>query len=208
MKRLWLAGIVIGVTIAVCLAPVAAGEDTMAHEEQATKEESPTEHPIVLFQTSMGDIKIELDNENAPITTENILAYVRSGFYDGTIFHRVIPGFVIQGGGFTSDMQKKPTREPIKNEADNGLQNFRGTLSMARTQVIDSATSQFFINLVDNSSLDHKNAQQFGYAVFGKVVEGMDVVDAIAAVPTTTVGYYRDVPKEPVIIQKAEVLED
>jgi peptidyl-prolyl cis-trans isomerase A (cyclophilin A) len=209
MKRLLLAGCCIGIAIWLPTGhaqPTEAEDAPMVQEEQSVEANSTAGHPIVLFETSKGDIKIELDDENAPITVQNILEYVRSGFYDGTIFHRVIPGFVIQGGGFTADMQKKQTRGPIKNEADNGLQNLRGTLSMARTQVVDSATSQFFMNLVDNANLDHKGPQQFGYAVFGKVIEGMDIVDAIAAVPTTTVGYYRDVPKEPIAIKKATIL--
>jgi peptidyl-prolyl cis-trans isomerase A (cyclophilin A) len=135
---------------------------------------------MVIFSTALGNIAIELYPQQAPITVENFLAYVDVGFYDGTIFHRVIPGFVIQGGGHTEDMEHKVTRKPIKNEADNGLKNLRGTLSMARTRERDSATSQFFINLKDNPVLDH-GARDFGYAVFGKVIEGMDVVDKIAA---------------------------
>lgn len=211
MKRILVAGCIIGIAVwlpAGYAQPTEAGDEQMVQEERSTDEKTATGNPIVLFKTSKGDIKIELDDENAPITVENILEYVRSGFYDGTIFHRVIPGFVIQGGGFTADMQKKQTREPIKNEADNGLQNLRGTLSMARTQDVDSATSQFFMNLVDNANLDHKGPQQFGYAVFGKVIEGLDVMDAIAAVPTTTIGYYRDVPKQPIAIIKATILAE
>jgi cyclophilin family peptidyl-prolyl cis-trans isomerase len=208
MKRFLLAGCILGIIVWLSAGYAKPkGDESMIQHEQSTQSKSVA-HTVVLFSTSKGDIKIELDGENAPITVENILEYVRSGFYDGTIMHRVIPGFVIQGGGFTADMQKKETREPIKNEADNGLKNLRGTLSMARTQVIDSATSQFFINLVDNANLDHKGPQQFGYAVFGRVIDGMDVVDAIASTPTTTVGYYRDVPKEPIIITEATILSD
>lgn len=156
----------------------------------------------VLLSTSLGDITIELYPEKAPITVENFLAYVDSGFFDGTIFHRVIPGFVIQGGGFTEDMKKKPTRPPVKNEAGNGLKNERGTLSMARTQETDSATSQFFINLSDNTALDH-GTRGFGYAVFGKVIEGMDIIDKIAAVKTGNRGMFNDVPVQPVLIVSA-----
>jgi len=160
------------------------------------------ERPVVVFQTNLGDIRMELYPDEAPITVDNFLKYVDSGFYDGTIFHRVIPGFVVQGGGFTADMKQKPTRDPIKNEADNGLKNKRGTLSMARTQAVDSATSQFFINLADNAFLDHGN-RGFGYAVFAKVIDGMDVVDRIASVPTGKVGPFSDVPREPVTIERA-----
>ena len=157
---------------------------------------------MVVLTTTLGEITIELYPEQAPITVENFLQYVDDGFYDGTIFHRVIPDFVLQGGGFTEAMSKKPTREPIQNEAENGLKNERGALSMARTSDIDSATSQFFINLVGNPFLDH-GTRDFGYAVFAKVVEGMDVVDAIGAVKTGTKQGYQDVPLEPVVIQSA-----
>ncbi|MCK4378864.1 MAG: peptidyl-prolyl cis-trans isomerase [Deltaproteobacteria bacterium] len=160
------------------------------------------QNPQVIFSTTKGKLTIELYANKAPISVKNFLAYVDSGFYDGVIFHRVIPGFVIQGGGFTAEMAKKDTKAPIKNEADNGLKNLRGTLSLARTQVVDSATTQFFINLQDNAALDHR-ADNFGYAVFGKVVEGMDVVDTIAGVPTSNHGHYRNVPTIPVIIKKA-----
>jgi cyclophilin family peptidyl-prolyl cis-trans isomerase len=161
--------------------------------------------PIVVMETSMGTIKIELYSEKAPATVANFRQYVRDGFYNGLIFHRVIPGFVIQGGGFEPGLKKRPTRAPIVNEAANGLKNERGTLSMARTMMVNSATSQFFINLKDNASLDHRGdaPQQFGYAVFGKVIDGMDVVDKIAATPTTTKGPYRDVPVKDVAIVKA-----
>jgi peptidyl-prolyl cis-trans isomerase A (cyclophilin A) len=158
------------------------------------------------METSMGTMKIELFEDKAPLTCENFLNYVRDGFYDGTIFHRVIPNFVLQGGGMTEAMREKQTGKPIKNEADNGLKNVRGSLSMARTQAVDSATSQFFINLRDNAFLDH-GARDFGYAVFARVVEGMDVMDAIAAVPTGNFGFHQDVPKEPVIITRMAVEE-
>jgi cyclophilin family peptidyl-prolyl cis-trans isomerase len=177
-------------------------------ETAAAKENAEVTASKVLFKTNMGDMVIELYPKKAPISVENFVTYVKQGFYDGLIFHRVIPGFVIQGGGFMPDMKRRETNAPIKNEADNGLRNARGTLSMARTNEINSATSQFFINLVDNASLDHRDssARGFGYAVFGKVVEGMDVVDAVAKVPTGKSGMYSDVPKEPVIIEKASLV--
>ena len=156
---------------------------------------------MITITTSHGDIVIELFEETAPISCENFRQYVNDGFFDESIFHRVIPNFMIQGGGFTSDMSQKETRAPIKNEADNGEKNVRGTLAMARTQVVDSATAQFFINLQDNAFLDHGD-RDFGYAVFGKVTEGMDVVDAIAAVPTGNHGGHADVPLEPVVMTK------
>jgi peptidyl-prolyl cis-trans isomerase A (cyclophilin A) len=157
---------------------------------------------MVLFSTSHGDITIELFQAKAPKTVENFLAYVDEGFFDGTVFHRVIPGFVIQGGGFDENMRQKPTRPPVVNEADNGLKNLRGTLSMARTREVNSATSQFFINLQDNAFLDH-GERDFGYAVFAQVSDGMDMVDAIAAVSTGTRGGHQDVPLEPVVIHTA-----
>jgi cyclophilin family peptidyl-prolyl cis-trans isomerase len=163
-------------------------------------------NPKVAFETSKGKLVIELYPDKAPITVKNFLAYVDEKFYDGTIFHRVIPGFVIQGGGMTKDMAEKKTHAEIKNEADNGLANLKYTLSMARTMEVDSASSQFFVNLVDNARLDHKSKQSgstWGYAVFGKVIEGMEVVEAIAKVPTGTVGMYQDVPKETVTVLKA-----
>ncbi|WP_255446502.1 peptidylprolyl isomerase [Tepidiphilus sp. J10] len=162
----------------------------------------------VKLTTNRGDIVLELDPVKAPKTVENFLAYVESGHYDGTIFHRVIDGFMIQGGGLTADMKQKPTRAPIPNEADNGLKNRRGTVAMARTQDPNSATAQFFINVADNDFLDYRapTTQGWGYCVFGKVVQGMDVVDAIKSVKTGTVGPWRDVPLEPVVIEHAEVL--
>ena len=163
------------------------------------------ENPHVLLNTSLGEIEVELNADKAPVSVKNFLDYVDSGFYDGTIFHRVIPGFMVQGGGFTADMQQKNTRAPIVNEADNGLHNVRGTLAMARTQDKDSATSQFFINHRDNAFLDH-GSRDFGYAVFGKVVRGMDVVDQIAQVPTGNQGMFQNVPREPVKIISAKRL--
>lgn len=155
----------------------------------------------------MGDIILELEKEKAPITSENFLNYVQANFYDGTIFHRVIPNFMIQCGGFTSEMAEKKTSPPITNEASNGLQNDRGTIAMARTSNPHSATSQFFINLVDNDYLNY-SARNPGYAVFGKVVEGMDVVDKIAKVKTTKKGLHENVPVEPVIIESAKIITE
>jgi len=171
----------------------------------------------VVLETSQGRITLKLLPDEAPKTVANFLHYVRDGFYDGTIFHRVIHGFMIQGGGFTAKMQEKQTGAPIANEAGNGLKNLRGTVAMARTNAVDSATSQFFINLVDNDFLDHHDdsARGFGYCVFAKVVDGMDVVDTIGGLPTTTVQVkipgamrsvpFQDVPKQTVVIEKAFV---
>jgi peptidyl-prolyl cis-trans isomerase A (cyclophilin A) len=167
-------------------------------------------NPVVLLETSMGNIKVELKPQEAPITVSNFLSYVKEGHYDGLIFHRVIRGFMIQGGGFTKEMrEKRPAHPPIKNEAGNGLKNDRGTLAMARTGVVDSATAQFFINVVNNDFLNHvdNTPRGFGYAVFGKVVEGMEVVDKIRAVPTGRVSMFEDVPKEAVTILRATVVE-
>jgi peptidyl-prolyl cis-trans isomerase B (cyclophilin B) len=160
---------------------------------------------MIKLETCKGDILIELENEKAPVTVENFLSYVRSGHYDGTIFHRVIDGFMIQGGGFDHEMKQKDTREPIKNEADNGLKNGKYTLAMARTMDPHSATAQFFINVSDNSFLNYTapNPRGWGYAVFGKVVEGQDVVDEIRKVKTGSHGPHQDVPVEPVVIKKA-----
>ena len=162
---------------------------------------------MVEMVTSKGVIKLELDAEKAPITVANFIEYVKSGHFEGTIFHRVIPGFVIQGGGMQSGMREKPTNAPIQNEADNGLKNLTGTICMARTNDPHSATSQFFINLKDNSFLDHtaKDPQGWGYAVFGKVTEGMDVVEAIAAVRTGNAGYHQDVPVDDIVIEKVSL---
>ena len=163
------------------------------------------EAPHVLLSTSLGEIEVELDAQKAPLSAKNFLAYVDSGFYNGVQFHRVIPGFMVQTGGFTADLKQKDTQAPIKNEADNGLHNVRGSLAMARTSDVNSATSQFFINLTDNDFLDH-GSRDFGYAVFGKVVRGMDVVDKIARVPTGNRSMYQNVPLEPVLIQSAKRL--
>lgn len=165
-------------------------------------------NPRVLLKTTLGDITVELDEKNAPVTVDNFLGYALEGFYDGTVFHRVIPDFMIQGGGLTPDLQEKPTRPPIRNEATNGLRNLRGSLAMARTSDVNSATAQFFINTVDNAFLDHrrKTADEYGYAVFGWVVAGMEVVDRIAQVPTGSMGPHQDVPTTPVVIQAVECL--
>jgi len=160
---------------------------------------------MIEFKTSLGDFTVELFPDEAPISSDNFQAYVDAGYFDGTIFHRVIPGFVLQGGGFTADMQQKKTNDPIKNEATNGLKNKRGTLSMARTNDINSATSQFFVNLVDNDFLDNKPGN-YGYAVFGKVVSGMDVIDAIAKVKTGRRGHHDDVPVEAVVVTSAKTV--
>jgi cyclophilin family peptidyl-prolyl cis-trans isomerase len=160
----------------------------------------------VRFQTSGGDFTIDLDESAAPITVENFLRYVDEKFFDGTVFHRVIPGFMIQGGGFTADLTQKRTHEPIENEAANGLKNKRGTLAMARTNDVHSATAQFFVNLVDNDFLDHKPGN-YGYAVFGRVTEGMDVIDRIAGVRTGRRKGHDDVPVEEVSVRSARRVE-
>ena len=166
---------------------------------------APTTQPTVVMETSYGTLTIELDNRKAPQTVANFLSYVKDGSYDGSLFHRVIPGFMVQGGGFNEQMQQKQPNPPIKNEADNGLRNTRGTIAMARTADQDSATSQFFINIADNAFLDH-GQRDFGYAVFGKVVKGMDVADKISQVPTHNVGPYQNVPSKPIVILSAKVL--
>ena len=168
-------------------------------------------NPMVVLSTSMGDIKIELYQDKAPITVKNFLDYVKAGYYDGTIFHRVIPGFMIQGGGLNPDMQDKREgqKAPIKNESDNGLKNETGTLAMARTSVPDSATSQFFINTKDNSFLNRESApDKVGYAVFGKVVEGMDVVKKIEQAKTTSKGPHQNVPVDAVVIKSTKVVSE
>ncbi len=163
--------------------------------------------PVILMSTSLGDVKIELYDQDAPETVKNFLSYVNDKFYDGTIFHRVIAGFMIQGGGFTPEMEQKPTKPPIKNESSNGLKNEPYTLAMARTSVPDSATSQFFINVKNNDFLNKASAQDgVGYAVFGKVIEGMDIVNKIEKVQTGRSGMYSDVPSEPVVIKAMTVV--
>lgn len=187
------------------LAAQESGQNTDTRTDSTT-----TENPNVILHTNLGAITVELFEEQAPKSTANFLRYARDGHYDGTIFHRVINNFMIQGGGFDTDFEQKPTSDPIENEADNGLKNERGTLAMARTNDPHSATSQFFINVVDNDFLNHRNkasGQTWGYAVFGRVVEGMDIVDEIRALETGTQGMHRDVPVEPVIIEKVELSE-
>lgn len=164
--------------------------------------------PVVELDTNMGAIVIELNEEKAPKTVENFLNYVKSGHYDGTIFHRIIDGFMIQGGGMDAEMNEKPTNAPVENEADNGLKNDKGTIAMARTQDPHSATSQFFVNVKDNDFLNHsgKNMQGWGYTVFGKVTSGMDVIEKMRGVPTGRFGMHADVPKEPVVIKSATII--
>jgi cyclophilin family peptidyl-prolyl cis-trans isomerase len=175
-----------------------------------TPDEPTTENPVVILHTNHGAITLELFEDQAPQSVANFIQYARDGHYDGTLFHRVIPNFMIQGGGFDTDFQQKPTREPIENEADNGLANERGTLAMARTNDPHSATSQFFVNVTDNEFLNHRSkasGQTWGYAVFGRVSDGMDVVDAIRAVDTGRRGMHQDVPVEDVIIERVEIPE-
>ncbi|WP_420850984.1 peptidylprolyl isomerase [Psychrobacter glaciei] len=164
--------------------------------------------PVVELETNMGAIVIELNEEKAPKTVENFLNYVKSGHYDGTIFHRIIDGFMIQGGGMDAEMNEKSTNAPVENEADNGLKNDAGTIAMARTQDPHSATSQFFVNVKDNDFLNHsgKNMQGWGYTVFGKVTSGMDVIEKMRGVPTGRFGMHADVPKEPVVINSATII--
>jgi peptidyl-prolyl cis-trans isomerase B (cyclophilin B) len=184
-----------------------AGGRAAAEEPAAPKE---GKNPMVVLSTSMGDIKVELYPDKAPKTVENFLAYVKAGQYDGLVFHRVIPNFMIQGGGLDKDMNEKKTdRAPIQNEANNGLKNTVGTIAMARTSDPHSASAQFFINVKDNGFLDHREqtTQGWGYAVFGKVVEGMDVVRKIENVPTTTQAPHQNVPKDAVVITSARVVE-
>lgn len=177
--------------------------------EQAAANETK-EYSNVILHTNHGAITVELFEDKAPESVKNFLQYARDGHYDGTLFHRVIPNFMIQGGGFDTDFNQKSTREPIENEADNGLENTRGTLAMARTNDAHSATSQFFINVADNQFLNHRSkasGQSWGYAVFGQVVDGMDVVEAIRQVETSSRGPHGDVPIEPVIIERVEITE-
>jgi peptidyl-prolyl cis-trans isomerase B (cyclophilin B) len=170
-------------------------------------ETAENKNPVVAMSTNMGDIRVELDAANAPITTQNFLEYVNEGYYDGLIFHRVIQGFMIQGGGFDPQMKQKKTKAPIKNEATNGLKNKLGSIAMARTNVVDSATAQFFINVKDNDFLNHRNTSPdaFGYAVFGQVIEGLDVVQKIEKVKTGSRGGHQDVPVEAVTINSITI---
>ncbi len=186
---------------------VSYAQDQTANATPANAPSPSAQAEQVLLETNMGNIVIELNREKAPKSVANFIAYVKSGYYDGVIFHRVINGFMIQGGGFTPSMSRKPTQAPIENEADNGLSNVTGSIALARTGDPHSATAQFFINVNDNVFLDHqsKTNQGWGYAVFGKVVEGMGVVNQIKQVSTTSKWGYRDVPAEPIIISKASV---
>ena len=182
-----------------------AAQAPTAPAPEATPRPAPN-GPVVVLETSLGKIRIGLHQDKAPLSVKNFLTYVRGGHYDGTIWHRVIPGFMIQGGGFEPDMSERPTRPPIKNEAKNGLSNLRGTVSMARTSDPNSATAQFYVNVKDNLSLDY-GVRGAGYAVFGEVLEGMDVADRIVAVPTSAKGQFSDVPRTPVLIVRAREMK-
>ena len=191
-----------------------AGSGGQTRAVQAPPLQAPADtpapgNPVVVMSTSLGDVTLELFKKEAPVSVDNFLRYVNDGFYAGTVFHRVKKGFMIQGGGFTPTLVEKPTRAPILNEATNGLHNARGTLAMARTRALRSATSQFYINVGDNRALDHTGfaPEDFGYAVFGRVLSGMDVVDRIVAVPTTSKGPMDDVPVDPVIIKGVKLLK-
>src|SRR5262245_31760798 len=192
----------VSAAVLFCLAQAAAPPPASPAASAAPSPRPTPGGPVVVLDTSAGRIRIGLYEDKAPISVENFLRYVRKGHYDGTVFHRVIPGFMIQGGGMTPDLKEKATDKPIRNEARNGLRNNRGTLAMARTNDPDSATAQFFINVKDNASLDF-GIRGAGYAVFGEVLEGMEVVDKIVAVPTTTRGPYADTPVTPVLINSA-----
>lgn len=211
MVHKFLLGVLITVSVFVLVVGCTKKENAVLNEkaEEVSSEQSKgksMESKMVKLETSMGDIIIELNEDKAPVTVKNFLQYAEEGFYDGLIFHRVISGFMIQGGGFTEDMQQKNTRSPIANEASNGLKNDRNTIAMARTNNPNSATSQFFVNHKNNDFLNYVEGGNPGYTVFGKVVEGIDVVDKIAAVKTTRKGSYSDVPVEPVIINSAKVI--
>jgi peptidyl-prolyl cis-trans isomerase A (cyclophilin A) len=195
------------IVLVSCGALILHGLCLAAGAEKEAQPDAQPSNPIVLMKTSLGQIKIQLWPDKAPETVKNFLSYVNEGFFNGTIFHRVIGNFMIQGGGFTPDMAQKPTHAPIKNEARGDVGNERGTIAMARTMVVDSATAQFFINVVDNPSLNHMDNTPpgFGYAVFGKVIDGMDVVDKIKDVPTVTRGPFQNVPVTPVVIESVTV---
>jgi len=214
MRSRPLSAVALAASLLLAVAAVAAEPTPPAKAGEKPAEKAGDEmtqqtgkNPIVVIKTSMGDIEAELYADKAPESVKNFLAYAQAGHYDGTVFHRVIKDFMIQGGGMTADMNQKPTKPPIKNEADNGLKNTTGTLAMARTSVVDSATSQFFINVKDNAFLDHKGKtpQGYGYAVFGKVISGMDVVRKIEGVTTTSKGMHQDVPKDAVVIESVTV---
>jgi len=207
-------------TIKTLLTPLAAivmslacglhAQENQPEAKPAEPPKEPTNQPVTgivkaTIETSKGNIELELDADKAPLTVQNFVSYVNKGHYDGTIFHRVIPGFMIQGGGFSSDMSQKATDKPIQCESKNGLKNARGTIAMARTNDPHSATAQFFINVKDNGSLDYPSFDGWGYAVFGKITAGMDVADAIVGVPTTSKGPHQDVPAEPITINKITI---
>lgn len=205
-KRLMLAAVLLTPALAFAQAtqPAAAKDAKPAAKVEATPAVAA---PKVLLKTSMGDVTIELAADKAPKSTANFLAYVNSGFYDGTVFHRVIDNFMVQGGGFTKELQQKPTRASIINESKNGLSNVRGSIAMARTADPNSATAQFFVNVVDNPQLDYASDAQPGYCVFGKVIAGLDVIDKIKGMPTGPQNQFRsDVPTTPIVIEKASVL--
>ncbi len=196
-------------SIVIIFALMACATSASYAQQESNKDMTDNKHPKVRLTTSKGIIELELDAEKAPKTVANFLHYVKKGHYDGVIFHRVIPGFMIQGGGMEPGMKERDTDQTVENEADNGLKNEAGSIAMARTNDPQSASAQFFINTVDNAFLNHKSKDMmgWGYAVFGKVSKGMDVVKAIESVPTGSHGPYSDVPKEDVIIEKAEVIE-
>ena len=216
VSRFWLKlNIVVFILIsAMCVALIGCNEENSTNPDIKTGEKMVSEEPqevqdikkTVKLETSMGDIIIELDEQKAPVTVKNFIRYAEEGFYDETIFHRVISGFMIQGGGFTVDIKQKPPHAPIVNEAGNGLKNDRGTIAMARTNDPDSATCQFFISQKDNDFLNYIKDSNPGYAVFGKIIEGMEIVDTITTVKTTTKNGMRDVPVEPVVIKSAKVI--
>jgi len=200
---------VIKISPTILLAILAGLTSVLISTQLSAQTAAANTNPKAVIHTSMGDISIELFADKSPLSVENFIRYVNSGYYDGTIFHRVISHFMIQGGGMTEDLKEKPTSQPINNESMNGLSNKRGTLAMARTNNPHSATSQFFINVQDNGNLDHPrdpNSSSWGYAVFGKVTEGMEVVDSIRFVETKTVPPFSDVPVVPVVIQSVEIV--
>jgi cyclophilin family peptidyl-prolyl cis-trans isomerase len=196
-----------GILLSAAIPSGAQEKKADAKPAEEPKTETKANIVKITLETSKGNIELELDAEKAPVSTANFVAYAKKGHYEGTIFHRVIPGFMIQGGGFDAQMSQKATDAPIQNESKNGLKNARGTIAMARTNVPDSATSQFFINVKDNTNLDYPSFDGYGYAVFGKVTAGMEVVDAIVGVPTTSKGPHQNVPAEPIVIKSAKVAE-
>ncbi len=197
--------------LVLSLTACSADNTTSVEATNATQShgDTMTANPQVKIETTLGDITLELDAKNAPVSTENFISYVKEGHYDGTIFHRVIPNFMVQGGGMNPDMSEKASKAPIKNEANNGLKNDKGTVAMARTNDPHSASAQFFINIKDNDFLNFRSEdmQGWGYAVFGKVVDGMDVVDRIEKVQTGDNGFHQDVPQDPIILNKVTVIE-